>query len=90
VRIYLLSAFERFFESIFEKIFGFTSGRFHLRGFERFTQKAIIAISIAQGESRRLGHQYVGTEQILRRLVGEGSGFAAQFLHSVGLRRALT
>lgn len=76
---------ERFFESIFEKIFGFTSNRFHLRGFERFTQKALTAISIAQSESRRLGHRYVGTEQILLGLVGEGSGFAAQFLNSVGV-----
>ncbi|MCV3213167.1 hypothetical protein OGM63_06455 [Plectonema radiosum NIES-515] len=61
------------------------SGRFHLNGYERFTQKAIIAINIAQGESRRLGHQYVGTEQILLGLVGEGSGFTAQFLTSVGV-----
>ncbi len=76
---------ERFFESIFEKILGFTSNRFHLRGFERFTQKALIAISIAQSESRRLGHRYIGTEQILLGLVGEGSGFAAQFLNSVGV-----
>uniref|UniRef100_UPI0030D964F0 Clp protease N-terminal domain-containing protein n=1 Tax=Calothrix sp. NIES-2098 TaxID=1954171 RepID=UPI0030D964F0 len=60
-------------------------GRFHLKGFERFTQKAITAISIAQSESRRLGHKYVGTEQILLGLVGEGSGFAAQFLNSVGV-----
>ena len=77
--------FERFFESIFERLFGFMSGRFHLKGFDRFTQKAIIAINIAQGESRRLGHRYVGTEQILLGLVGEGSGFAAQFLNSVGV-----
>lgn len=77
--------FEKFFESIFEQFSGFKSGRFHLKGYERFTQKAIIAINIAQGESRRLGHQYVGTEQILLGLVGEGSGFAAQFLTSVGV-----
>lgn len=77
--------FEKFFESIFEQLSGFKSGRFHLKGYERFTQKAIIAMNIAQGESRRLGHQYVGTEQILLGLVGEGSGFAAQFLTSVGV-----
>jgi len=76
---------EKFFESIFEQLSGFKSGRFHLKGYERFTQKAIIAMNIAQGESRRLGHQYVGTEQILLGLVGEGSGFAAQFLTSVGV-----
>jgi ArsR family transcriptional regulator, arsenate/arsenite/antimonite-responsive transcriptional repressor / arsenate reductase (thioredoxin) len=77
--------FEQFFASIFEQLYGFMSGRFHLKGYERFTQKAIIAINIAQGESRRLGHQYIGTEQILLGLVGEGSGFAAQFLTSVGV-----
>ncbi len=77
--------FEKFFESIFERLFGFTSDRFHLKGFERFTQKAVTAINIAQGESRRLGHGYLGTEQLLVGLVGEGSGFASQFLSSVGL-----
>jgi ATP-dependent Clp protease ATP-binding subunit ClpC len=76
---------EKFFESIFEKLFGFMSGRFHLKGFERFTQKAIIAIRIAQGEARRLGHNFVGTEQILLGLIGEGSGIASQFLTSVGV-----
>ncbi len=76
---------EKFFESIFEKLSGFVSGRFHLKGFERFTQKAVIAINIAQGESRRLGHNFVGTEQILLGLIGEGSGIASQFLTSVGV-----
>jgi ArsR family transcriptional regulator, arsenate/arsenite/antimonite-responsive transcriptional repressor / arsenate reductase (thioredoxin) len=76
---------EKFFESIFDKLFGFMSDRFHLKGFERFTQKAVTAISIAQSESRRLGHEYIGTEQILLGLVGEGSGFASQFLTSVGV-----
>ncbi len=77
--------FEKFFESIFEQLFGFMSGRFHLKGYERFTQKAITAISIAQGESHRLGHQYIGTEQILLGLLGEGSGFGSQFLTAVGV-----
>nr|WP_315792136.1 Clp protease N-terminal domain-containing protein [Fischerella sp. JS2] len=70
---------------MFEKLSGFVSGRFHLKGFERFTQKAVIAINIAQGESRRLGHNFVGTEQILLGLIGEGSGIASQFLTSVGV-----
>jgi ArsR family transcriptional regulator, arsenate/arsenite/antimonite-responsive transcriptional repressor / arsenate reductase (thioredoxin) len=77
--------FERFFESIFDKLFGFMSTRFHLKGFERFTQTAVTAISIAQGESRRLGHRYIGTEQILLGLLGEGSGLGWQFLTSVGV-----
>jgi ArsR family transcriptional regulator, arsenate/arsenite/antimonite-responsive transcriptional repressor / arsenate reductase (thioredoxin) len=77
--------FETFFESIFDKLFGFMSTRFHLKGFERFTQTAITAISIAQGESRRLGHRYIGTEQILLGLLGEGSSLGWQFLTSVGV-----
>lgn len=77
--------FETFFESIFDKLFGFMSTRFHLRGFERFTQTAVTTISIAQGESRRLGHRYIGTEQILLGLLGEGSGLGSQFLTSMGV-----
>lgn len=77
--------FENFFESIFQKLFASFSDRFHLKGFERFTQKAINAINIAQAESRRLGHNFVGTEQILLGLLGEGSGIGWQFLNSVGV-----
>ena len=33
--------------------------------FEKFTEKAIKAIMLAQEEGRRLGHNFVGTEQIL-------------------------
>ncbi|WP_264299908.1 Clp protease N-terminal domain-containing protein [Nostoc sp. MG11] len=61
------------------------SGRFHLKGFERFTQKAVTAINIAQGESRRLGHDFIGTEGILLGLLGEGSGIGWQFLTTVGV-----
>ena len=32
--------------------------------FERFTEKAIKVIMLAQEEARRLGHNFVGTEQI--------------------------
>lgn len=76
---------ERFFASIFEKLFGFMSEKFSFRGFERFTQKAITVILCAQGEARRLGHNFVGTEQILLGLIAEGSGIASQFLTSVGV-----
>ena len=40
--------------------------------FERFTEKAIKVIMLAQEEARRLGHNFVGTEQILLGLIGEG------------------
>nr|YP_009296677.1 Clp protease ATP binding subunit [Apophlaea sinclairii]AOM65817.1 Clp protease ATP binding subunit [Apophlaea sinclairii] len=58
--------------------------------FERFTEKAIKVIMLAQEEARRLGHNFVGTEQILLGLVGEGTGIAAQVLKSmhVSLRDA--
>lgn len=48
--------------------------------FERFTQEAIKAIMLAQEEARRLGHNFVGTEQILLGLMGEGTGIAAKVL----------
>ncbi|CAA6668334.1 unnamed protein product [Spirodela intermedia] len=60
--------------------------------FERFTEKAIKVIMLAQEEARRLGHNFVGTEQILlksmginlkdarvevEKIIGRGSGFVA-------------
>ncbi|CAN1318038.1 Chaperone protein ClpC, chloroplastic [Linum perenne] len=53
--------------------------------FERFTEKAIKVIMLAQEEARRLGHNYVGTEQILLGLIGEGTGIAAKVLKSMGI-----
>jgi ATP-dependent Clp protease ATP-binding subunit ClpC len=53
--------------------------------FERFTEKAIKVIMLAQEEARRLGHNFVGTEQILLGLVGEGTGVAAKVLKSMGV-----
>ncbi|PIQ24305.1 ATP-dependent Clp protease ATP-binding subunit ClpC [bacterium (Candidatus Blackallbacteria) CG17_big_fil_post_rev_8_21_14_2_50_48_46] len=53
--------------------------------FERFTEKAIKVIMLAQEEARRLGHNFVGTEQILLGLIGEGTGIAAKTLKSLGV-----
>lgn len=53
--------------------------------FERFTEKAIKVIMLAQEEARRLGHNFVGTEQILLGLIGEGTGIAAKALKSMGI-----
>lgn len=50
--------------------------------FERFTEKAIKVIMLAQEEARRLGHNFVGTEQILLGLFGEGSGVAGKALRA--------
>ena len=53
--------------------------------FERFTEKAIKVVMLSQEESRRLGHNFVGTEQILLGLLGEGTGVAFKVLRDEGL-----
>jgi ATP-dependent Clp protease ATP-binding subunit ClpC len=53
--------------------------------FERFTEKAIKVIMLAQEEARRLGHNFVGTEQILLGLIGEGTGISAKVLKSMSV-----
>ncbi|MEW5313517.1 MAG: hypothetical protein WDW38_005080 [Sanguina aurantia] len=53
--------------------------------FERFTEKAIKVVMLAQEEARRLGHNFVGTEQLLLGLVGESTGIAAKVLKSMGV-----
>ncbi len=52
--------------------------------FEHFTEKAIKVIMLAQEESRRLNHNFVGTEQILLGIMGEGNGIAAKVLKAQG------
>ena len=58
--------------------------------FERFTEQSIKVIMLAQEEARRLGHNFVGTEQILLGLIAEGTGIAAKALqqNSVSLKDA--
>ena len=56
-----------------------------LKMFERFTEKAIKVIMLAQEEARRLGHNFVGTEQILLGLIGEGTGIGPKVLKSMGV-----
>ncbi|MBD2362509.1 ATP-dependent Clp protease ATP-binding subunit [Anabaena minutissima FACHB-250] len=53
--------------------------------FEHFTSEAIKVIMLAQEEARRLGHNFVGTEQILLGLMGEGTGVAAKVLTELGV-----
>lgn len=50
--------------------------------FERFTEKAIKAIVLAQQECRRYSHNSVGSEHMLLGLISEGSGTAALALKS--------
>ena len=52
--------------------------------FSKFAEEAIKVICLAQEESRRLGHNWVGTEQILLGLIGEGRD-AATVLKSKGV-----
>lgn len=40
---------------------------------------------LAQEEARRLGHNFVGTEQILLGLIGESTGIAAKVLKSMSV-----
>jgi ATP-dependent Clp protease ATP-binding subunit ClpC len=56
--------------------------------FEKFTEKALQVIMLAQEESRRLGHNFVGTEQIVLGLIGEGTGIAYKVLDARGVNLA--
>jgi ATP-dependent Clp protease ATP-binding subunit ClpC len=51
--------------------------------FERFTDRARRVVVLAQEESRRLDHNYIGTEHILLGLIREGEGIAAKTLESL-------
>ena len=48
-------------------------------------QKSYKSHYVTQEEARRLGHNFVGTEQILLGLIGEGTGVAAKVLKSLGV-----
>merc|ERR1719321_2216184 len=65
--------------------FAFSLSDQSLMMFERFTEKAIKVVTLAQEEARRLGHNFVGTEQILLGLIGESTGIAAKVLKSQGV-----
>ena len=48
--------------------------------FEKFTEGAIKVIMLAQEESRRMGHNFVGTEQVLLGILGQRHGIAGRAL----------
>lgn len=48
--------------------------------FEKFTEGAIKVIMISQEEARRMGHSYVGTEQMLLGVIGQKHGIGARAL----------
>jgi ATP-dependent Clp protease ATP-binding subunit ClpA len=53
--------------------------------FEKFTEASIKVIVLSQEESRKLDHNYVGTEQLLLGLLSEQLGIAARSLYEVGI-----
>ena len=53
--------------------------------FKRYTEQAIKALVLAEEEARRLGHNFVGIEQLLLGLIREGTGVAAKVLKSLGV-----
>jgi ATP-dependent Clp protease ATP-binding subunit ClpC len=53
--------------------------------FERFTNRARQALSIAQEEARLLNHGYIGTEHLLLGLIREEEGIAARVLADMGV-----
>ena len=53
--------------------------------FERFTERSRNVMVLAQEESGRLGHGYVGTEHLLLGLIREDEGVAAQALTASGV-----
>jgi ATP-dependent Clp protease ATP-binding subunit ClpA len=51
--------------------------------FERFTERARQVVVLAQDESRRLGHPFIGTEHLLLGLLREEEGIAASVLDAL-------
>ena len=53
--------------------------------FERFTEGAVKVIMISQEEARRMGHNFVGTEQLLLGVIGQKHGIGARALKKMKL-----
>lgn len=60
-------------------------GPFAIQGPIGYTPRAKRVMELAMDESRKLGHNYVGTEHILLGLIREGEGVAAQVLTNLGV-----
>jgi ATP-dependent Clp protease ATP-binding subunit ClpC len=56
--------------------------------FERFTERARLAVVAAQKEARNLNHHDIGTGVILLALTDEGAGTSARALASLGITEA--
>jgi Clp amino terminal domain, pathogenicity island component len=53
-----------------------------------FTNRARVALALAEGEARGLGHGFVGTEHLLLALFASPDGLAARVLDGAGITRA--
>ncbi|BAY81038.1 hypothetical protein NIES267_05030 [Calothrix parasitica NIES-267] len=53
--------------------------------FDKWTPQAVQVIQLAQKETRSLGHNFVGTEQVLLGLIAKESGIAAKVLKVEGV-----
>ena len=53
--------------------------------FDKWTPQAVQVIQLAQQETRSLGHNFVGTEQVLLGLIAKESGIASRVLKSEGI-----
>ena len=53
--------------------------------FDKFTERAKTALTLAHEEAQRLNREYIGTEHLLLGLVGEGEGVAAKVLANMGV-----
>ena len=53
--------------------------------FEKFTERAREALSLARDEAKRFNHNFIGTEHILLGLLREGEGVAALVLTRMGV-----
>ena len=53
--------------------------------FDKFTKRARRVLSLAQEESQRFNHNYIGTEHVLLGLVREEEGGAAKVLNNLGV-----
>ena len=59
--------------------------KLNLYMFEKFTEGAIKVIMLSQEEARRMGHNFVGTEQLFLGIVGQRQGVGAKALRSLGV-----
>jgi ATP-dependent Clp protease ATP-binding subunit ClpC len=54
--------------------------------FDKFTERALKVLTLAQDEAQRFNHNYIGTEHLLLGLVREGEGVAARVLTNMGVQ----